>query len=108
MFPLFLPQDTVNTLSYLLGFFHFPFEYKIPLIERFPLGGQRGIFLFPCPCRNSGLAVHHAFQIIPRRRKQDLLGFGQLLFAPVLEINVRLLYVLFKVASRLSTGFSLP
>jgi len=33
LLPLFLPQDTVNALSYLLGFFHFPFECKIPLIE---------------------------------------------------------------------------
>ena len=108
VFPLFLPQDTVNALSYLLGFFHFPFEYKIPLIERFPLGGQFGIFLFPCLCRNGGLAVHHAFQIIPRRRKQDLLGFCQLLFPLVLEINIRLFDVLFQRGKPSFNGFSLP
>ena len=43
LLPLFLPQDAVNTPADLLGFFHFPFQYKIPLIERFPLGDQLGI-----------------------------------------------------------------
>ena len=43
LFPLFLPQDTVNALSDFLRFF----QCKIPLIERFPLGGQFGVFFFP-------------------------------------------------------------
>lgn len=47
LFPLFLPQDTVNALSDFLRFFHFLFQCKIPLIERFPLGGQFGVFFFP-------------------------------------------------------------
>ena len=49
LFPLFLPQDTVNTLSDFLCFFHFLFQCKIPLIKRFPLGGQLAlnIQLFP-------------------------------------------------------------
>ena len=80
LLPLFLTQDTVNALSDFLGFFHFLFQRKIPLVERFPLGGQLGILRFPCLCRNGGLAVHHAFEIVPRRRKQDLLGFVQRLF----------------------------
>ena len=66
LFPLFLPQDTVNALSDFLGFFHFLFQCKIPLIERFPLGGQLGVFFFPCLCRDCGLAVHYAFEIIFR------------------------------------------
>ncbi len=61
LLPLFLPQDTVNALSDLLGFFHFFFQRKIPLIERFPLGGQLGILRFPYLHRQGGLAVHHAF-----------------------------------------------
>jgi len=40
VFPLLLPQDTVNAFSYLLSFFHFLFQRKIPLVERFPLGGM--------------------------------------------------------------------
>ena len=48
LLPLFLPQDTVNALSDLLGFFHFFFQRKISLIERFPLGGQLGTLCFPC------------------------------------------------------------
>ena len=67
LFPLFLPQDTVNALSDFLGFFYFLFQCKIPLIKRFPLGGQLGVFFFPCLCRDCGLAVHHAFEIIFRR-----------------------------------------
>ncbi len=67
LFPLFLPQDTVNTLSDFLRFFHFLFQCKIPLIECFPLGGQLGVFFFPWLCRDYGLAVHHAFKIIFRR-----------------------------------------
>ena len=67
LFPLFLPQDTVNAFSDYLRFFYFLFQYKIPLIERFPLGGQLGVFFFPCLCRDCGLAVHHAFEIIFRR-----------------------------------------
>jgi hypothetical protein len=47
LFPLFLPQDTVNALSDFLRFFHFLFQCKIPLIERFPPGGQFGVFFFP-------------------------------------------------------------
>ena len=104
---LCLPQDTVNTLSYLLGFFHFLFEYKIPLIECVPLVGQLGILCFPCLCGNGGLAVHHTFQIIFRRRKQDLLGFGQFLFPLVLEINIRLLDVLFQRGKPPLNGFQL-
>ena len=88
---MFLPQDTVNALSDFLRFFHFLFQCKIPLIKRFPLGGQLGVFFFPCLCRDCGLSVHHAFEIIFRRRKQDLLGFGQRLLSLVLEINVGLL-----------------
>ena len=57
LFPLFLPQDIVNTLSDFLGFFHFLFQCKIPLVERFPLGGQLGILRFPRLCRDRGLAV---------------------------------------------------
>jgi len=53
--PLFLSQDTVNALSYLLGFFHFRFQRKIPLVERISLGGQLGILRFPCFCRNGVL-----------------------------------------------------
>ena len=74
---LFLPQDTVNALSDLPGFFYFLFPRKIPLGERFPLGGQLGILRFPCLCRDCGLAVPHAFEIIFRCCKQDLLTFGQ-------------------------------
>ena len=37
LFPLFLPQDTVNALSDFLRFFHFLFQCKIPLIEFFAL-----------------------------------------------------------------------
>lgn len=48
LFPLFLPQDTINALSDFLGFFYFLFQCKIPLIKRFPLGGQLGVFFFPC------------------------------------------------------------
>jgi len=107
VFPLFLPQDTVNALSFLLGFFYFFFQRKIPLVERFPFGGQLGVLCFPCLCRNGGLAVHHAFEVIPRRRKQDLLGFGQLLFALVLEINIRLLDVLFQRGKPPLNGFQL-
>ena len=59
LFSLFLPQDTVNALSDFLCFFHFLFQCKIPLIEFFPLGGQLGIFFFPCSglwsCRSSRL-----------------------------------------------------
>ena len=66
VFSLFLPQDTINALSDFLGFFHFLFQCKIPLIKRFPLGGQLGVFFFPCLCRDCGLAVHHAFEIIFR------------------------------------------
>ena len=91
LLPLFLPQDAVNALSDLLGFFHFPFQRKIPPVERFSLGGQLGILRFPCLCRNGGLAVHHAFEIIFRRREKDLLGLGQRLFPLVLEVNVGLL-----------------
>ena len=76
-FPLFLLQDTVNALSDFPGFFHFLFQYKIPLIERFPLGGQLGVFFFPCLCRDCGFSVHHAFEIVFRRCKQD---FGFLAF----------------------------
>ena len=68
----------------------------IPPVERFPLGGQLGILRFPCLYRQGGLAVHHAFQIVVRRREQDLLGLGQRLFPLVLEINVGLLDVLFQ------------
>ena len=57
LLPLFLPQDTVNAFSDFLRFFHFLFQCKIPLIERFPLDGQLGIFFFPCLCRKS---VHRA------------------------------------------------
>ena len=85
---LFLPQDVVNAPADLLGFFHFPFQCEIPPVERFPFGGQLGILRFPCLYRQGGLAVHHAFQIVVRRRKQDLLGFGQMLFPLVLEINL--------------------
>ena len=63
---MFLPQDTVNALSDFLRFFHFLFQCKIPLIKRFPLGGQLGVFFFPCLCRDCGLAVHYAFEIIFR------------------------------------------
>ena len=59
LLPLFLPQDVVNAPADLLGFFHFPFQCKIPPVERFPLGGQLGIFRFPCLYRQGGLAVHH-------------------------------------------------
>ena len=69
LFPLFLTQDVVNALSDLLGFFHFLFQRKIPPVERFPLGGQLGILRFPCLYRQGGLAVHHAFQIVVRRRE---------------------------------------
>ena len=79
--PLFLPQDTINALSDFLCFFYFLFQCKIPLIECFSLSGQLGVFFFPCLCRNYGLAVHHTFEISFRRRKQDLLGFGQQLVA---------------------------
>jgi len=48
------------------------------LLECFPLGSQLGVFIFPCLCRDCGLAVHYAFEIIFRRRKQDLLRFGLL------------------------------
>ncbi len=51
LFPLFLPQDTVNAFADLLGLFHLVFECKILLIERFSLGGQLGILRFPCLCR---------------------------------------------------------
>ena len=88
LLPLFLTQDVVNALSDLFGFFHFLFQRKIPPVERFPLGGQLGILRFPCLYRQGGLAVHHAFQIVVRRREQDLLGFGQMLFPFVLEVNV--------------------
>ncbi len=71
---------------------------KLPPVERFPLGGQLGILRFPCLYRQGGLAVHHAFQIVVRRREQDLLGLGQRLFPLVLEINVGLLDVLFQSA----------
>lgn len=37
---MFLPQDTVNALSDLLGFFYNLFQFKIPLIECFPLGNH--------------------------------------------------------------------
>ncbi len=53
LFPLFLPQDTVNALSDFLGFFHFLFQHKIPLIECFPFDSQFGILCFPCFCRIS-------------------------------------------------------
>ena len=79
LFPSFLQQDTVNALSNFPGFFHFLFQRKIPLIERFLLGGQLVVFCFPCLCRYCGLAVHHAFKIIFCRRNQDLLGFGLLI-----------------------------
>ena len=85
LFPLFLPQDTVNALSDFLCFFHFLFECKIPPVERFPLGGQLGILRFPCLCRDCGLAIHHAFQIIFRRRKQDLLAFRQRLLSLIVS-----------------------
>ena len=88
LLPLFLPQDVVNAPADLLGFFHFPFQCEIPPVERFPFGGQLGILRFPCLYRQGGLAVHHAFQIVVRRRKQDLLGLGQTLFPLVLEINL--------------------
>ena len=98
LLPLFLPQDAVNAPADLLGFFHFPFQRKIPPVERFPLGGPLGILRFPCLYRQGGLAVHHAFQIVVRRRKQDLLGLGQTLFPLVLEINLGLFDVLFQSA----------
>ena len=50
------------------------------------------VLCFPCLYRQGGLAVHHAFQIVVRRREQDLLGLGQRLFPLVLEINVGLVY----------------
>ncbi len=81
-------------LSGFLGFF----QRKIPLMECFPLGGQHGILYFPCLCRDCGLVVHHAFEIVFRRCKQDLLGFGQRLLSLVLEINAGLFYVLFQSA----------
>ena len=87
---LFLPQDTVNALLDFLCFFHFLFQCNIPLIECFPLGGQLGVFIFPWLCRDCDLAVHHAFELVLRRRKQDLFGFGQRLLLFVLEINVSL------------------
>ena len=59
LLPLFLPQDVVNAPADLLGFFHFPFQRKIPPVERFPLGGQLGILRFPCLYRQGGLADHH-------------------------------------------------
>ena len=59
LLPLFLLQDVVNAPADLLGLFHFPFQCKIPPVERFPLGGQLGIFRFPCLYRQGGLAVHH-------------------------------------------------
>ena len=64
LLPLFLPQDIVNAPADLLGLFHFPFQCKIPPIERFPFGGQLGILCFPCLYRQGGLAVHHAFSDI--------------------------------------------
>ena len=78
--------------------FHFLFQCKIPLIECFPLGGQLGVFIFPCLCRDCGLAVHYALGIIFRCRKQDLLGFGQRLLSLVFEKNVGLLDMLFQSA----------
>ncbi len=39
LLPLSLPQDTVNALSYPLGFFHFRFQRKIPLVECVSLTG---------------------------------------------------------------------
>ncbi len=67
-------------------------------IECFPLSSQLGVFIFPCLCRDCGLAVHYAFEIIFRRRKQDFLGFGQRLLSLVLEINVGLLDMFFQSA----------
>ena len=54
LFPLFLPQDTVNALAELFGFFYLVFECKIPLIERFSFGGQLSILRFPCLCLYAG------------------------------------------------------
>lgn len=60
LLPLFLPQDVVNAPADLLGFFHFPFQRKIPPVERFPLGGQLGILRFPRLYRQGSLADYHA------------------------------------------------
>ena len=57
LLPLFLPQDVVNAPADLLGFFHFPFQRKIPLVERFPLGGQLSILRFPFLYWQDGLAI---------------------------------------------------
>ena len=96
LFPLFLPQDAVNALSYLLGLLYLGFEGEIPLVEFFPLGGQLVVFRFPCLCRDCGLAVHHAFEVVPRRRELDALRVRQRLFPLVLEVNLRLPDVLFQ------------
>ncbi len=65
LLPLFLPQDVVNALSDLLGFFHFLFQREIPLIECFPLGGQLGILRFPCLYRQGGLALSKGRGVSP-------------------------------------------
>ena len=66
------------------------FQRKMPLMEGFPLGGQPGVLCFSCVYLQGGLAVHHAFQIVVRRREQDLLDFGQRLLSLVLEVNIGL------------------
>ena len=83
LFPLLLPQNAVNALSDLLGFFYLVFEGNVPLIKVAPLGGQLGIFRFSSLCRQGGLAIHYAFKVVFRRRKEDFFGFGSRLFALV-------------------------
>ncbi len=73
LLPLFLPQDTVNSLADLPGFFHFLFQRNIPLIKRFPFDGQLYYKYRFSVLRRLGVDQHEAEHLI---LKQLAVWFG--------------------------------
>ena len=48
LFAVFLPQDRINTLPYLLRFLYLVFQCETAAGQLLPLGGQLLLLRFPC------------------------------------------------------------
>ena len=105
LFAVFLPQDRINTLPYLLRFLYLVFQCEIAAGQLLPLGGQLLLLRFPCFQRNARPAVHHAVKIASCgfvmgqlhavRFVKRLLLFRRL--PPVFPVNLAVLQILFGV-----------